>query len=213
MVENGVGKYFDKFFEIQGSLEFDPIALKQLLCEIESDSSLTSSDKDLLRGYLAYQYPEVLDKIDFEKEFIKVLENDPTNVLAREFLGYTYFDIGKYEDACSNFEKVDLDKLFTWASIKVSELIVCCYLEQNHFDKAYELMIPVLNKALECKTADYAWPTELVNSLVKNRDELLDHIGTDKYRNFTELLDAILEKHQLKNLFKDQIQKINYDFC
>lgn len=212
MLKKRVSEYLDAFGEIEGSIDFEPESLKKLLRGIESDTILLSSDKALLRGYLAYHYPEVLDNVDFEKEFEKVLESDPANILARQYLGFVYFDKGEYKQALFNFEKVDLEKLFTWANIKISELIVSCHLELNNIEKAYELLIPVLEKALQCETDDYALPTELLNSLANSRSKLLDRIGIENYTELVDLLNTVLNRHDLSDIFEDQMKNIELGF-
>lgn len=203
-----IDTYRDLIAELEGSLEPDAAAIRELLSEVDADSDLDQAGRAFLRGYMGYHFQDVLTQVDCEAEFRDVLAHHPDDHLANLYLGYQTFDIGNYATALEQFQKIDLDKHFLWSQIKIRELIVCCHLHLQQFPNAEEYLFRVLGQANKIEREDYAYPTELLNALAKWHTELRAAIGADAYQRCVKLLTAVLHRHEMTDAFAEQLAKI-----
>jgi hypothetical protein len=121
--------------EVERALELldkDDNQMSQLLENCLRDLALQNnlvedSDYHHLKGYIYYSFrPQKL--IEAKAEFEKALDLDYSNSYSRLYLGHTFYDVGEYQEAQTQFLKIKKNSLPDWLMMKAEEMIVCCKL-------------------------------------------------------------------------------------
>ena len=202
-----IDTYLDLIAELDGG-EPDVDVIRGLLSEVESDANLDSAGQALLRGYMGYHFQEVITQVDCEAEFRLVLNHAPDHHLANLHLGYQTFDTGNYVTALEQFQKIDLNKHYLWSQIKIRELIIACNLQLGQFTSAEKKLPFVLGQAMNLTIQEYALPTELIRALAENAAAFQSEIGAASYDRCFTLVNEVMQKHDLFDLFQEQLAQI-----
>lgn len=73
---------------------------------------------------------------------------------------------------------------------------------------AAELLFPILRQSGEVESDDYAYPTELLNALAEWHAEFSAAISAESYHRCVKLLNVVLQKHEITDVFQQQLAQI-----
>lgn len=108
-----------------------------------------------------------------EQYLKRSLKLDENHQFARLYLGHYYYDVRRYEDALSHFEKVT-DSYFLsankeWRILKLHELILCCKLRLNHSDINIDKFSSLVQEFDHSLPEDVPVPLELAVTLAETK--------------------------------------------
>jgi hypothetical protein len=115
------------------------------------------------------------------------LELDPDYARAHMYLGHETFDLRRYEQARSHFEKVDLAQLGSYWAMKVREMRVCCAIAIDGLGKSLILLDEYVRTAEQHPPPD-VWPTEL-HKWIGAQESSLGEVDKEHVRQLLERLD------------------------
>ena len=83
-----------------------------------------------LIGYAYYAHPDRMKCSDIQakmmRSFERALELQPEDSLALMYLGHNAYDLGRYDEAQSWFDRVDAASLDEMMRLKLREMQLCC---------------------------------------------------------------------------------------
>lgn len=182
-MENQTGKMDrDRFFEgvergiADAMLEEDPVKatrqLKDIIRTLERHVERNEDEDAVLALGLAWYHIPLETKSTLAAAqglFERVLKNDPSNGMARHYLGCLFFDQGSYTEAYRIFSGLRSEYFESmgqiWRWIKTCELRICCCLFEGWYAKAEESWLEFQSQVQLAELEDIAMPSELVKCL------------------------------------------------
>lgn len=179
-----------------------------------NDVRCADVDSRLLRGYALYHFgPELNIAETCEADLLSVVGADPANITALAYLGYFYFDSGKWNLARSFLLRVPLDRYCSegqqWRALKIRELIACCDLMMGKVEVASTQIAPLIEDLLRADPAECAVPTELMRALEANASAVREVIGSSELMNWSYKLQAALDAQGVGAQFRHAFKSIN----
>lgn len=207
---------WDKLYEIKGRPNLtsdDRKFLEGILSEL-ANANGADVDSQLLRGYAIYHFGAELNIAETcEADLLSVVGVDPTNATALAYLGYFYFDSGKWNLARSFLQRVPLDLYCSegqqWRSLKIRELIASCDLMMGNVGAACMQIAPLIEELLQSDAAECAVPTELMRALATNADAIREVIGSGELMKWSGKLRTALEAQGVGAQFHLDFKSIN----
>jgi tetratricopeptide (TPR) repeat protein len=134
----------------------------------------------------------------------RALELDNKHQFARLYLGHYYYDIGRYEDALSHFERITEDYFLladkAWRILKLHELILCCKLRLSRSDINVDSFRSLIQEFDRSHPDDVPVPLEMAETLAETKESPVWQIV-----NRTQVLRLFIDFVE-KQGFKEALQ-------
>jgi len=126
---------------------------------------------------------------------------------ARLYLGHYYYDIGRYEDALSHFERITDDYFLrankAWRILKSHELILCCKLRVSRSEINLDSFRSLIQEIDLSDPVDVPVPLEMAATLAETKESPVWQ--TVNRTQVVRLFVDSVERHGFKEALRDYI--------
>ena len=153
-----------------------------------------------LLGYAWYFHPErmtspvIQEKVEAALRY--AIELTPAYARAHMYLGHQAFDLGRYKEARSHFENVNVEQLEPYWGMKVHEMRVCCAIAIDGLPQSLNALEGYVQMAEQLPCQDL-WPTQLAKWIKAQAPQL----GEFEIRRVRKLAARLGEASLLRDLF------------
>jgi tetratricopeptide (TPR) repeat protein len=138
----------------------------------------------------------------------QALHLDENHQFARLYLGHYYYDTERFDQALSEFKKVD-ESYFSsinqiWRVPKLRELILCCKLNLNSSDIDIHMLISLIEEYDHTPSEDAPIPLEIAITLMRTRNNpIWQRINRD---DIVRLFVRMLERKGYRQVLQKYIE-------